>query len=100
MKRVKKLSLLARLRGVQGFARFGDSDVAESRGMLPGSFLVACRDVARLQRLDTGWVELVGKGKRQHLRFSRKLSATARQAISNCWTPPSTPGGGGARKSA
>ncbi len=100
MTSVKRLSLLARLRGVQGLVGFGDRSVTETRGTLPGGFLAACRDIARLQGLEDGWVELVGKGKHQHLRFSRTLPPSARQAISNCWTPPSTPGGGGARKSA
>jgi hypothetical protein len=95
-----RIPILARLRNITGRIRFAEYGIRDTAGTLPASFVSACHDIARLQRLKSGRVDIIGKGREQHLRFSRDLPLPARQAISNCWTPPSSPGGGGARKSA
>ncbi|MEA5444591.1 DUF3634 family protein [Gammaproteobacteria bacterium AB-CW1] len=92
-----RLSIWARLAGVRGRIRFRDGSISEARGQLSPGFLAACRDIARLHRVSVGRVDVMGQGRRQHLRFSRDLPAGARQAISNVWTPPPSGGGGGMR---
>jgi len=89
--------LIARLRGVTGMIRFSRGEVAETRGWVPATLLSGCRDIARLHRVPAGRVEVMGRGRRQYLNFSRDLPEGTRQAIANCWTPPPGDGGGGAR---
>ncbi|MCP1727059.1 hypothetical protein J2T60_001024 [Natronospira proteinivora] len=93
-------SLIARLRGVVGMIRFSGGQVVETRGWVPAALLAGCRDIARLHRVQSGRVEVMGRGRRQYLNFSRDLPEGTRQAISNCWTPPPGDGGGGGARAA
>lgn len=93
------MNWLDRLRGVQARIRFADARVAAVNGRPSAAFLSACRDIARLHRIPRGAVLVVGRGKHSRLRFSRGIPASARQAISNVWTPPPGGGGGGMRAS-
>ncbi|MDQ2068969.1 DUF3634 family protein [Natronospira bacteriovora] len=95
----RSLPILARLFNVSGRIRFADHAIRETAGNVPAAFRSACQDIARLHRVKKGRVDIIGRGRRQHLHFSRDLPASACQAIANCWTPPPGPERGGARKS-